>query len=162
MRFVLLHSTTGRCGFLGVQLDYTIRLGKWNEILYWLPMEELIRSRQQEYYGALGKSDRQSDSSAFVEFLLGIILDTLTETTVVGNTDEKAKETDPSVQKLLDVLGDEELSAAQIMERLDLSHRPTFCKNYLNPALALGAIEMTIPDKPRSRNQKYRKKQLGR
>ena len=25
MRFVLLHSTTGRCGFLGVQIDYTIR-----------------------------------------------------------------------------------------------------------------------------------------
>ena len=87
---------------------------------------------------------------------------TLTGTTVVGNADEKAKETNPSVQKLLDVLGNEELSAAQIMERLDLSHRPTFRKNYLNPALALGAIEMTIPDKPRSRNQKYRKKQLGR
>lgn len=144
---------------------HSLLLGKWNEIFYWLPIEELIRFRQQEYYGVLGKSDRQSDSSAFVEFLLGIILDTLTETTVVGNTDEKAKETNRSVQILLDVLGDEKLSAAQIMERLALSHRPTFRKNYLNPALALGAIEMTIPDKPRSRNhrnQKYRKKQLGR
>ncbi|MBQ1461905.1 MAG: hypothetical protein IIZ16_07730, partial [Selenomonas sp.] len=84
---------------------HSLLLGKWNEIFYWLPIEELIHSRQQEYYSALGKSDRQSDSSAFVEFLLGIILDTLTETTVVGNTDEKAKETNPSVQKLLDVLG---------------------------------------------------------
>lgn len=112
---------------------HSLLLGKWNEIFYWLPIEELIRSRQQEYYGALGKSDRQSDSSAFVEFLLGIILDTLTGTTVVGNADEKAKETNPSVQKLLDVLGNEELSAAQIMERLGLSHRTTFRKNYLNP-----------------------------
>ena len=29
-------------------------LGKWNEIFYWLPIEELIRSRQQEYYDAIG------------------------------------------------------------------------------------------------------------
>jgi hypothetical protein len=82
------------------------------------------------------------------------ILDTLRETTVVGNTDEAVTRTNPSVQKLLDVLGDEELSTAQIMERLDLSHRPTFRKNYLNPALAQGVIEMTIPDKPNSRNQR--------
>jgi Fic family protein len=46
----------------------------------------------------------------------------------------------------------------EMMERLDLSHRPTFRKNYLNPALAQGVIEMTIPDKPNSRNQRYRRK----
>ncbi len=90
--------------------------------------------------------------------MLEIILDTLKETTVVGNTDEAVTQTNPSVQKLIDVLGDEELSAAQIMVRLDLSHRPTFRKNYLNPALAQGVVEMTIPDKPNSRNQKYRRK----
>jgi Fic family protein len=47
---------------------HSLLLGKWNEIFYWLPIEELIRSRQQEYYDALGKSDRESDSSAFVEY----------------------------------------------------------------------------------------------
>jgi len=46
------------------------------------------------------------------------------------------------------------------MERLDPSQRPTFRKNYLNPALAQGVIEMTIPGKPNSRNQGYRRKQL--
>ncbi|MDD5884974.1 MAG: hypothetical protein PUC66_02895 [Erysipelotrichaceae bacterium] len=92
--------------------------------------------------------------------MLEIILDTLRATTVVGNVGEAVKKTNPSVQKLLDVLSDEELSAAQIMERLGLSHRPTFRKNYLNPALAQGVIEMTIPDKPNSRNQRYRRKQL--
>lgn len=51
----------------------------------------------------------------------------------------------------------EELSAADIMKKLGLSHRPTFRKNYLSPALESGLIERTIPDKPNSKNQKYRR-----
>ena len=43
------------------------------------------------------------------------------------------------------------------MESLELKHRPTFRDNYLLPALELGYIEMTIPDKPRSSKQRYRK-----
>ena len=124
-----------------------------------LPIEELIRSRQQEYYNAFGASNRESDSSAFVELMLEIILDTLRETTVVGNAEESTKAAANSyIQKLLHVLGDEELSAAEIMRRLGLSHRPTFRKNYLNPALEQGFINRTIPDKPNSRNQKYRRR----
>ena len=42
------------------------------------------------------------------------------------------------------------------MTELGLAHRPTFRKNYLHPALAAGLIEMTQPDIPRARNQKYR------
>ena len=45
------------------------------------------------------------------------------------------------------------------MDRLSLSHRPTFRENYLNPALAAGLIERTIPDKPNSRLQRYRRSQ---
>ncbi|MDD6711526.1 MAG: winged helix-turn-helix domain-containing protein [Sharpea porci] len=53
-------------------------------MFYWMPIEELIRSRQQEYYDALSKSDNEADSSYFVELMLEIILDTLKETTMVG------------------------------------------------------------------------------
>ena len=84
---------------------------------------------------------------------------TLQEISVVGNADRSViHPSNPSIQKLLAVLGNEELSAGEIMDRLNLSHRPTFQKNYLNPALEQGVIEMTIPEKPNSRNQKYRKK----
>ena len=62
------------------------------------------------------------------------------------------------VEKLLSVMGNEALTAAELMRRLKLTHRPTFRKNYLNPALDGGLIERTVPDKPQSRNQKYRKK----
>ena len=36
--------------------------------------------------------------------------------------------------------------------------RETFRKNYMNPALELGIVQMTIPDKPNSRNQRYVRK----
>lgn len=64
---------------------HSMLLGKWNALFYWRPIEELIRTRQQVYYDALGKSDMEVDSSAFVELMLEIILDTLKETRVVGN-----------------------------------------------------------------------------
>lgn len=156
--FEFIHPFADGNGRMG-RMWHSLLLSKWNEIFYWLPIEELIRSRQQEYYNALGASNRESDSSAFVELMLEIILDTLRETTVVGNAEESTKAAANSyIQKLLHVLGDEELSAAEIMRRLGLSHRPTFRKNYLNPALEQGFINMTIPDKPNSRNQKYRRR----
>lgn len=72
--------------------------------------------------------------------------------------DDQVKIDDPNVRKLLDIVGERTLSALEIMEGLGLKHRPTFRKNYLNPALKLGVIERTIPDKPNSRNQKYKAK----
>ena len=43
-----------------------------------------------------------------------------------------------------------------IMRKLQLEHKQNFIKNYIQPALKFGLIEMTIPDKPDSRLQKYR------
>jgi len=43
-----------------------------------------------------------------------------------------------------------------MMEALGLRDRMHFTHECLRPALAAGLIEMTIPDKPKSRLQKYR------
>ena len=134
---------------------HTLLLGKWKELFYWLPIEEIIQSRQKEYYEAFNKANNASDSSCFVTLMLEIIRDTLRNTDQVS--DQVTDQVDSSVQRLLSVLGDETLSAAEIMKRLGFSHRPSFKKNYLDPALEAHLIERTIPDKPNSSKQRYRK-----
>lgn len=145
---------------------HSLLLGKWKELFFWLPVEELIQSRQKEYYDALGAADAQADSAGFVELILEIIKDSLTEVTVVGHnndqdsdqvTDQVADQDKTPADRLLFALGNDTLPAADLMVRLGLSHKPTFRKNYLNPAPEQKLIERTIPDKPNSRNQKYRK-----
>ncbi len=43
-----------------------------------------------------------------------------------------------------------------MQEKLELKDREHFRKSYINEALKLDVIEMTIPDKPNSPTQKYR------
>lgn len=160
--FEFIHPFADGNGRMG-RMWHSLLLGKWKDLFFWLPIEELIQSRQKEYYDALGTADKQADSAGFVELMLEIIRDSLMEITVVGrNTDQDSDQvTDRDKSptgRLLYALGDEILSAAELMERLGLSHKPTFRKNYLNPALEHNLIERTVPDKPNSRNQKYRKR----
>jgi hypothetical protein len=55
-----------------------------------------------------------------------------------------------------------ERSRKELQELLDLKHDEHFRLAYLQPALAAGLIERTLPDKPNSRLQKYRITPKGR
>nr|HPG58625.1 Fic family protein [Candidatus Wallbacteria bacterium] len=139
----------GRMG----RLWQTLILSKWKPTLAYLPVESVIRDRQDDYYGVLSECDRTANSTSFVEFMLEAILKTLNENIF---TDQVADQVTDQVVKLLNVFDETPISAFEIMKNLGLSHRPTFRNNYLHPALEEGLIEMTIPDKPNSRLQKYR------
>lgn len=159
--FEFIHPFSDGNGRMG-RMWHCMLLGKWKELFFWLPIEELIQSRQKEYYDALGTADKRTDCAGFVELMLEIIRDSLRELTVAaGNSDQDTdQDTDQDgtpVERLLSALGNDTLSATDIMKRLGLSHRPTFRQNYLNPALKQKLITRTIPDKPNSKNQKYRK-----
>jgi ATP-dependent DNA helicase RecG len=65
------------------------------------------------------------------------------------------------VGRLMRTLQDGSRMGREILERLGLSHRPTLLYDYIQPALKIKLIEMTIPDKPRSGNQRYRLTQAG-
>ncbi len=132
----------------------TLLLSRWKPVFGWIPVETIIKERQEEYYRVLGECDRLADLGMFIEFILQALLDVivaLQETVQVG------VQVSDQVRRLLEVFDEETLSAKELMERVQIKHRPTFRSNYLNPALDMGLIEMTVPDKPRSSKQRYRK-----
>ena len=59
------------------------------------------------------------------------------------------------VEKLVSVLVGE-MGRSELQGLLSIKNRDYFRTDYLNPAISNGYIELTIPDKPNSQNQKYR------
>jgi ATP-dependent DNA helicase RecG len=57
---------------------------------------------------------------------------------------------------------DGEMTRQAMQDALGLAHREHFRRDYLLPALELGVIEMTQPDMPNSRSQRYRLTATGR
>jgi len=67
----------------------------------------------------------------------------------------------PQVVTLLMLL-DKDMNRSEIQTVLQLQDRENVRLTYIQPALKLGLIEMTIPDKPNSSLQKYRLTQKGK
>jgi len=152
--FEFIHPFSDGNGRIG-RLWQTLILGQWREVFYSLPIENTIKDNQQDYYHALAAADNKADSSVFIEFMLMVILASISTTDPVGDP-----VTDP-VEKLLSVMSNTYLSSAQIMAKVGLSHKPTFRKNYLLPALEQGLIKMSHADTPSSPKQKYIKVNKG-
>ena len=148
--FEFIHPFADGNGRMG-RMWNTLLLYKWKPVFAWLPIETLIRERQDAYYDALGKAD----ATPFVEFLLSVIYDTLHE---ISQSQQGEQDVSPSVKLLMEKLDGDTLSAQQIMDRLGLKNRASFRKLYLVPALEHDLIEMEYPDKPNSSKQRYRKK----
>ena len=161
----------GRMG----RLWQTLILSKWKSVFAYMPVETIVRNRQDEYYESLGRADAQGEATKFVEFMLQALYDSLAEMRPAIQAEGRATaqargqaegqstvQATTQVKRLLVVLEKGEQSASELMRNLGLKSARSFRSNLLNPALAAGLAERTQPDSPRSPTQRYRLTALGR
>ena len=151
--FVFIHPFTDGNGRTA-RLWHTVLLYNWNKIFEYIPIESQIEKFQEGYYEAIASCNDKGNSNDFIEFMLERIDEILDKIVRELSTSDSALS--EYVNKLLEVMEFETpLTAAQIMQRLELKSKETFRKNYLKPAIDSGLVQMTIPEKPNSRNQRY-------
>lgn len=78
---------------------------------------------------------------------------------VSSQISEENEQVSEYVRKLVGAMEyDVPYTANTLLEKLGLRSKETFRKHYLKPAMERGLVEMTLPDKPNSRNQRYIKR----
>ena len=136
------------------RLWQNVLLMKWNPLFAYVPLESQIHKYQADYYAAIERSNKEGDSNAFIEFMMKMIDETLSD--VLIETSRESRNVSEQVNRLLDVMEkDIPLSANEIMARLGIKSKETLRASYLNPAIENGLVKRTLPEKPNSKNQKY-------
>lgn len=72
-----------------------------------------------------------------------------------GQPQDKLFTDNPNILKLIQVVGNKELSVKEMMDRIKLKGRDNFLNLYLLPAIANGYARMLYPSSPRHPRQKY-------
>ena len=151
--FVFIHPFADGNGRMA-RLWHTVILYRWRNVFEFIPLESQIERFQDEYYDAIAKCHVNGNSDVFIEFMLEMINQILYE--VITQINQSNAETSEYVKRLLECMEyDVPYTSNAIMEHLGLKSKETLRKNYLNPAIELGLVRMTLPDKPNSKNQRY-------
>lgn len=154
--FVFIHPFSDGNGRMA-RLWHTAILTRWKPVFEYIPIESQIEKFQDEYYEAISKCHIAGESTIFIEFMLSQIDKILDDISIQVN--RKSEYLPETVQRMLEVMDyDVPYTSNMLMEKLGLKAREGFRRNYLRPAIEMNLIQMTIPDKPNSRNQRYVKR----
>ena len=151
--FVFIHPFADGNGRMA-RLWHTVILYRWRNIFEYIPLESQIERFQTEYYDAIAQCHVNGNFDVFIEFMLDMIDQILDE--VILQINKSNADTSEYVKRMLDVMEyDVPYTSNAIMEALGLKSKEALRKNYIKPAIELGLIRMTLPDKPNSKNQRY-------
>lgn len=151
--FVFIHPFADGNGRIA-RLWHTVILYRWRKIFAYIPLESQIEKFQEDYYNVIAKCHVNGNSDEFIEFMLEMIDQILDE--VMAQLNKANVETSEYVKRLFACMEyDVPYTSNEIMEQLGLKSKESLRKNYINPAIELGLIRMTLPDKPKSKNQRY-------
>lgn len=155
----------GRMG----RLWQTLLLARWNNIFAWIPMESVLYRNRPQYYQAIRDAGKANDSSVFIEFTLSALLDIIIaqEKHMVEHKDKhKDKHKDERLSDtmilVLKALEAKSLSRKDIFAAIGMKSDFRAFKRNVEPLLIDEYIEMTLPDKPNSKLQKYRLTEKGK
>ena len=151
--FVFIHPFSDGNGRMA-RLWHTAILSKWKTVFEYIPIESQIEKFQEEYYDAIAKCHIDGESTIFIEFMLSQIDRILDDISIqISEDNEQLSE---YIKRLLEVMEyDIPYTSNVLMDKLGLKSKEGFRRNYLRPAVDMNLIQMTIPDKPNSRNQRY-------
>ncbi|NDD46285.1 MAG: Fic family protein [Synechococcaceae bacterium WB9_4xB_025] len=128
-----IHPFADGNGRLG-RLWQTLILSRWQPLLAWLPIEEVVRNQQEAYYESLGQADQAGDLTPFASFMLSAINAAL-EQAIQLQTNEYPQGSEigseisseiatGTAERILELLAaSPRLSARRLADLLDLSSR---------------------------------------
>ena len=123
--FEFIHPFADGNGRTG-RLWHSLILQKWKPFFAWLPIETIIYEYQKEYYEAINRSNTAGESTEFVDFMLGVIRDTLSEIVKnhTGKTEKYGEKNTGLEAKLLSLFSaDGKMSAKSAADILNVSQR---------------------------------------
>lgn len=151
--FVFIHPFADGNGRMA-RLWHTVFLYNWRKVFAYIPLESRIEKFQEDYYDVIAKCHINGNSDLFIEFILKQIDQILDD--IIIQVNKSGADMSEYVIRMLNCMEyDIPYTANSIMKQLGLKSKETFRKNYMNPAMELGLVQMTLPDKPNSKNQRY-------